>query len=178
MVDQVVDSASLTRALVSLAPLSVFWSWWVDYESEGDAAVYALFIGQGGISLPDRDYYLQNSTEMRAYRRRFVDVGQKLLELSGMEAAGAAKAMSDNLEIESALAAAMTPRDTERDEHGKHSNSQQLAHLCPCIAWEAWGRGLGLLPDQLTANLVLENSHAVEQVCRIITSAGLVKVGN
>lgn len=147
VVDQVVNSASLTRALVTLAPLSVFWSWWVDYESEDssdDEAVYALFIGQGGISLPDRDYYLLNSSDMRAYRRQFVDMGQTLLQLSGMQAAAAVKAMSDNLEIESALAVAMTPRDKERDVHGKHCSLEQLALLCPSIEWEAWGRGLGL----------------------------------
>ena len=84
-VEKVTDHESLSKSLVqmAIADMNLFWSWWVDSDSE-DASVYSFFLAQGGITMPDRDYYLTDTPEMRLHRQRYTEMSTAILQLAGL----------------------------------------------------------------------------------------------
>jgi len=77
------------------------------------SGVYALYLSQGGLSLPDRDYYLLDSfSAVRAAYREHVG---HLLRLAGDSPTDAARSAAAVVEVETALARASRTRVALRD---------------------------------------------------------------
>ena len=80
-----------------------------------DASQYMLIYAQGGLGLPDRDYYFKddaNSVKIRdAYRAHVA----KMLELGGANAAAASAGANTVMQIETALAKAALDRVARRN---------------------------------------------------------------
>ncbi|HUD83012.1 MAG TPA: M13 family metallopeptidase [Candidatus Saccharimonadales bacterium] len=82
-------------------------------EDEKNSAVYALYFEQGGLGMPDRDYYLAPSFAKQ--RVAYVDHVTKMLAMTGT-AQDAAKAGAEKiLDLETALAKASKARADLRD---------------------------------------------------------------
>ena len=81
-VEKITDHQTLSTSLIEMAisDMNVFWSWWVDSDSE-DASIYSFFLAQGGISMPDRDYYLKNTPEMSLHRKRYSEMALAILQV-------------------------------------------------------------------------------------------------
>lgn len=80
---------------------------------EKNSSIYSVSLGQGGLSLPDRDYYLNDN--FAKTREAYLAHVAKMLALIG-EDAGAARAHADTvMEIETALAKASKTRTEMRD---------------------------------------------------------------
>ena len=77
--------------------------------------VYIPSIGQGGTSLPDRDYYLKDDTRSTKIRDAYKGHLQKMFSLVGEDAATAAADAAAVLKIETTLAAAQMSRIEMRD---------------------------------------------------------------
>ncbi len=77
--------------------------------------VYIPSIGQGGTSLPDRDYYLKDDSRSVKIRDAYKVQLQKMFSLVGEDAATAAASAGRVLKIETALAAAQMSRIEMRD---------------------------------------------------------------
>src|SRR5690606_9538097 len=67
-----------------------------------DSSVNIAYVAQGGLSLPDRDYYFDE--DKAAQREAFVAHVAKVLELSGVAPADAAAQASDVMAFETRLA--------------------------------------------------------------------------
>ncbi len=78
-----------------------------------DSSVYALYLGQGGLSLPDRDYYLKE--DFAKIRQAFTTHLTAMLTLLGEEPAAARAHAATVLELETALAKASKSRVDLRD---------------------------------------------------------------
>jgi putative endopeptidase len=78
-----------------------------------DSSVYALYLGQGGLSLPDRDYYLKE--DFAKIRQAFTTHLAAMLTLLGEEPAAARAHAATVLELETALAKASKSRVDLRD---------------------------------------------------------------
>jgi len=77
--------------------------------------VYIPTIGQGGTSLPDRDYYLKDDTRSKKIRDAYKMHVQKMFSLVGEDAATSAADAAAVLKIETTLAAAQMSRIEMRD---------------------------------------------------------------
>ncbi len=77
-------------------------------QDEKDSSKQIASIGQGGLSLPDRDYYLLDRFE--AIRKQYVEHMTKMFTLAGDTPDQAAKEADAVLKIETALAKASTSR--------------------------------------------------------------------
>ena len=114
---------------------------------------YAVYAGQSGLGLPDRDYYLQPSfAAQKAAYQAYVD---KLLGLIGWpDPAGAAKAV---VAFETRIADASWTRAEQRliDKTYNPQDRAGLAALTPGFAWDRFlsGAGLGRL-DRLVVSEV------------------------
>jgi putative endopeptidase len=73
------------------------------------------YIDQGGLSLPDRDYYLKDDQKMKDMRQHLVDYVTQALTLAGQTPQQAADSAQTVLRIESALAKASMDRTSRRD---------------------------------------------------------------
>ena len=91
-----------------------------------DSEVYAFFFWQGGISLPDRDYYLSDS--FAKTRRQYLAHMRKMFELKGLSGQEARRSSERALRLETALAKAGRPRADLRDPV-KNYNRVEVAEL-------------------------------------------------
>jgi putative endopeptidase len=100
---------------------------------------------QGGLSLPDRDYYTRDDEESKKLRQQFVEHVTKMLVLAGDSQDQAAATGNTVLSIETSLAkASMTTverRDPEKIYH-KMSVAEAQA-LTPHLSWDAYFQAVG-----------------------------------
>jgi putative endopeptidase len=80
-----------------------------------DADMTMAFIDQGGITLPDRDYYLKDDADMVTIRKAFTDHMQKMFAMIGQSPEQAGQSASTVLKIETELARAAMDRTLRRD---------------------------------------------------------------
>ncbi len=111
-----------------------------DYQ---DATMAIGAIDQGGLSLPDRDYYLkpQYASDLKAYRRHVA----RMFELSGDGRYTAAAEAARVVEVETALARISLDRVSQRDPNNVHHKMALAAFeaMAPGFAWKAYFSGLG-----------------------------------
>jgi len=100
---------------------------------------------QGGLSLPDREYYLKTDSKSEEIRRRFAQHVSRMFELAGDSSESAAARARVVLELETKLAEASSDRVSMRvPEKNYHILSRkELAALAPGIDWEAYFRASG-----------------------------------
>ncbi|WP_165249960.1 M13 family metallopeptidase [Paludisphaera soli] len=102
---------------------------------------YVVYMGQGGISLPDESYYREE--KYKEIRDQFVAHVEKMLTLAGIEDAKAKAARV--LELETAVAKHHWDRVKRRDRTLTY-NKKTLAEvekLAPAIDWKTWLENLG-----------------------------------
>jgi putative endopeptidase len=80
-----------------------------------DANTEIAYIDQGGLSLPDRDYYLKDDARMVEMRQHYVAYVTEMFTLAGESAEQAADSAKTVLRIETALAKASMDRTERRD---------------------------------------------------------------
>ena len=87
-------------------------------QDEKDSSKQIASIGQGGLSLPDRDYYLLD--RFAAIRKQYVEHLTKMFSLAGDTPEEAAREADAVLRIETALAKASTSRTELRDPEKRY----------------------------------------------------------
>jgi endothelin-converting enzyme/putative endopeptidase len=87
-----------------------------------DASRYMIVYAQGGLSLPDRDYYIKDDENARAVRAGFEKHVSKMLQLAGEAPARADAAAAAILKIETALARSALDRVARRNPDNLYHN--------------------------------------------------------
>ncbi|MBO0360308.1 M13 family metallopeptidase [Hymenobacter sp. BT186] len=82
---------------------------------------YALYLSQGGLSLPDRDYYLKDDARSKTIRTAYVSYLTNLFELLGDNEATAKKGAETVLRLETRLAKASKDRVALRDPYANYN---------------------------------------------------------
>ena len=124
--------------------------------------VYSLGISQGGLGLPDRDYYLKDSfAKKRAAYQVYV---AKMLGMAGWrDPDGAAKAVVD---LEAKIAEVHWTRIENRDSE-KTYNPMSVAKLeayAPGFPWRAWLNAAGA---GSATQVVLAQNSAIQKMAKI-----------
>lgn len=106
--------------------------------------VYALQLSQGGLGLPDRDYYLAEgfASQREAYRKHIA----AMFRLQGASEADARAAAETVFALELELAKGSRSRTDLRDPNKNYHRKSldELAQLAPDIAWDAYFDALGV----------------------------------
>jgi putative endopeptidase len=97
-------------------------------------------LDQGGLGLPDRDYYTKDDAKSKETQQRYVQHVQKIFELMGEEPAAAKRNAATVMRMETALAKASMTRVDRRDPYKlKHKmNMADLHALAPNFDWKAY----------------------------------------
>ncbi|MDY0743511.1 M13 family metallopeptidase [Paucibacter sp. R3-3] len=100
----------------------------------------------GGISLPDRDYYVANDEKSQKLRAQYEAHVARTFELAGAAPAEAQAAAKTVLATETALAKATLTRVEKRDPYKTFHkyDAKGLQALTPDFDWAAYRRALGL----------------------------------
>jgi len=109
----------------------------------------AVQIGQSGLTLPDRDYYLNNDARMTAVRKSYAEYLAKLFTLA--EQPDAAGAASRVIALETAIAGKQWERARNRDRNAIYNpmTVAKLAESTPHFDWKGYlgAAGIGAATD-------------------------------
>jgi putative endopeptidase len=145
-IEAIHDTAGLinTGAKLQAQGVGVLFNFGSDQDFRDSSKVIGEAI-QGGLSLPDRDYYTRDDEESKKLRQQFVEHVTKILVLAGEAQEKAATEANTILSIETSLAkASMTNverRDPEKIYH-KMSVADAQA-LAPHLSWDAYFQAVG-----------------------------------
>jgi putative endopeptidase len=105
-----------------------------------DSRVTVANLDQGGISLPDRDYYLKDDPKSVETRQKYLEHVQKMFELLGDKPDAAAAEAKTVLAIETGLAKASMDRTARRDPQNRDHMMQatQAVALAPTFELTAY----------------------------------------
>jgi putative endopeptidase len=109
----VADIRSITRDLQRFG-VGAFHSFGVESDFE-DSDAYLVYVGQGGLGLPERDYYLRTDDRSAELRRAYVAHIANQLGNLGEDGAAAREAAERVLAFETRLAEASYPAERMRD---------------------------------------------------------------
>lgn len=139
------------RAIAHLERVGVsgIWGTGIDQDMK-DSEKYIIYLGQNGLGMPDRDYYLKDDAESKRVRAAYEEYLVRLFELAG-RGETARQDMEVVLEIETELAKASMKKEDVRDvDKTYHKKSlKQLSLLAPGIDWEDYFKILGAKPKQV-----------------------------
>jgi putative endopeptidase len=86
------------------------------------------YIDQGGLTLPDRDYYIKDDAKQVEMRKRLVEYATQVFTLAGQSAQSAGESAQAVLRIETALAKAEMDRTMRRDPKNRdHKMTREAA---------------------------------------------------
>ncbi len=115
-------------------------------QDQKDATKQILGTGQGGLTLPDRDYYLNQDDRSKKLREQYVAHVTKMFALLGDAPDHAANEAADVLRIETALAAGSMGRVEMRDPAKRYHimTVAELQALSPDFNWQQYINGMGV----------------------------------
>jgi putative endopeptidase len=104
-----------------------------------NVSLYIPQIGQGGTSLPDRDYYIKNDARSTAIRTAFKNHVEKMFGLVGENGATASYSADAVMRIETALAKAQMSRVEMRDPYKTYNKFavKDLTAQTPGLDWSS-----------------------------------------
>ncbi|HEU5305589.1 MAG TPA: M13 family metallopeptidase [Gemmatimonadales bacterium] len=101
---------------------------------------------QGGLGLPDRDYYLKGDSASEKIRAQYVEHVGNMLRLSGADPAAASRAAAAIMRLETELATASMTREAQRDPEAVYhlTRTGDLRKMSPRFGWGSYLSSRGL----------------------------------
>ena len=111
-----------------------------------NSEVMAYYLGQGGLGLPDRDYYFNTDARTAGIRNAYAPHVAKMLQLVGYDAQKAQASSQAILKLETRLAASSRKREDLRDPYKNYNKFavSKLSILTPSIDWDQWLKDIGI----------------------------------
>jgi len=123
-----------------------------DYKRSTDVIAQA---GQGGLSLPDRDYYTKDDAKSKSLRDEYVKHVAKMFELLGDDADKSAVEAQSVLSTETKLAEVSRNRVDRRDPDKNYNKMTfaQLSELTPNFSWNEYLKARGIMAQSGAVNV-------------------------
>jgi putative endopeptidase len=143
----VADAAGLCREIAHLHTMGVrgLFGFGAGQDDKKSTDIIANLF-QGGLGLPDRDYYTKDDARSAELRAKYVDHLTKMFQLMGDDAATAASNAAVVMKIETSLATASKTRVELRDPEANYHKMtlDELSAAAPDFAWATYFAGIGL----------------------------------
>ncbi len=109
-------------------------------QDQKNSSRYIVQLFQGGLGLPEREYYFSTDERSKKQREAYVAHIAKMLTLSGLNTDDAAKSATDIMTLETALAEAAMTRVDARDPDKTYNlmTLDNLKKLAPNFDWSAF----------------------------------------
>ena len=134
---------------------------------------HALFFGQSGLGLPDRDYYLKDDEKLKKAREAYEQHIVKILTLAGETQADAVKQAASILALETAIAKIQWDNVQNRDYEKMYNvyTLQKLQRLTPAFDWKTYFKVTKL--HNKTKGFVVTQESFFKDLNLILTSTPL-----
>lgn len=143
----IADAASLARQIAHLqrSGVNALFGFGSDPDARNSTMNIAV-LTQGGLGLPDRDYYLNDDQRSKAIRAAYVTHVQKMFALAGEDTAKSTGEANSVMSIETELAKHALTRVARRDPVATYHKMSfaQLQALAPNFSWSDYVRVAGL----------------------------------
>src|SRR5205085_641118 len=139
-------AALVARLQLEAAGTTMFGSSSIQEPHNTDQQIAGL--SQGGLGLPDRDYYTKDDVKSKETRERYLEHVKKVFELLGDSQDKAKTEAQDVMRMEAGLAAASLTRVERRDPY-KRKNKMKVADLqavAPNFDWPAFFKAANAPP--------------------------------
>ncbi|MGA3287911.1 MAG: M13 family metallopeptidase [Bacteroidota bacterium] len=147
MIDGINDIMGVVRAaayihVVAGSPMFTFSVGQDDRMSSKNA----IFIWQGGLSLPDKRYYFDADSAAIMIRQKFVVHAGNMFKILGYDDVKAKRAAENLMTLETALAKTSRNREDTRDPLKNYNkiSFKQLTKTTPNLDWYIFTKGVGL----------------------------------
>jgi putative endopeptidase len=129
-------------------------------------------LSQGGLALPDRDYYLRDDAKSGEIRQRYVAHVANMFKLAGDSAGDAAAKAKLTMELETALAKAAMDRVSMRDPNKTYHMMavKELVALAPGFDWQGYFKATGA-PAFTTLNVAQPDT--IKQLDQTLPQLGM-----
>ena len=138
-----------------------------------DSNVNTLYVGQSGLSMGDRDYYVdpENAPIKEAYKNYLV----RIFTLAGYDEAAAAQAAADALEVEDSLAEVFFSNVEQRDIPAQYNpmTRAEFAKAYDAIDWDVYFEGMGLADAD---RMIVQQKRVMERVNQLFKTLPLDKI--
>jgi putative endopeptidase len=131
---------------------------------------YLPFLLQGGLSMPDRDYYISNSDSMREIRRQFLEHIETVFKLAAYPDAHAAAARVYALEMRIAGVHATREETVDVAKGNNHWQRADFDTRAPGMDWQQFFAAAGLGKQ---AEFVVWHPGAVTGIAALTGTAAL-----
>lgn len=149
-------------------PLFYFFGSQDDQNSE---MVIANFY-QGGLGLPDRDYYTSEDAKTEEMRTAYLAHMQKMFELAGEESSAAEAIAKSILNFETRLAKSSLTRLENRDPFRTYNKMSldELQKMAPETNWSAYFAALGL---PVPGDINVRQTDFIKEVSKMVVEENL-----
>ena len=140
-------------------------------DDKNSAMVIANFY-QGGLGLPDRDYYLSDDPRSTEMRTAYVAHVQRMFKLAGCKSADAESHAKRIMILETRLAEASFTRLENRDPFNTYNKMPiaELQELAPEVDWKAYFVALGL---PTLAEINVRQKPFIQEVAKMLNEEAL-----
>ena len=152
LIAKIKDQAALQKEIAHLHSIGINAAFGSGSNQDfKNSAEVTAGVFQGGLGLPNRDYYFKSDDKSKTIRDEYLKHVAKMFELMGDDPAKAAAEAQAIMKLETKLAeGSKTPvelRDPEQNYH--RMRMAQLSEVAPAIDWVAYFQGTGLMqkPD-------------------------------
>ncbi len=140
-------------------------SYWVDLDAKAPDT-YVLYLGQGGVGLPNRNYYLEDTPQMKDIRQSYIAYIGTMLKLAGET--GVEQKAQKIFDLEKSLATVHWSPEARRDTL-KNYHAMSLDEMKKYTQGFDWGAFISSrkLTDKQLEKVIVETDSAVEQTAKI-----------
>jgi putative endopeptidase len=155
----------------SLESVNAFFGVGVQQDAK-DSTQQIAAVGQGGLGLPDRDFYFREDAKSAEIRRQYVQHAQKMFQLFGEKPEDAAIHAQTIMRMETALAKGSLDNVSRRDPNKVYHRMglKELQALSPSFHWSQFMQEIGL--GQVSSLNVAEPGY-IQEMQELITKSSL-----
>ena len=149
-IEDITNTSELSRCIGELQAVGINGPWRVIVDiDDKDSSSHILRLRQGGLTLPDREYYLGTSSKMKDVRKKYDAHLQEVEAQFATLSKNGEKFSARLIEFETEIAKHSRTNDALREvEENYHKTSYaELRSAYPNINWAAFAEGLGWRPD-------------------------------
>jgi len=115
------------------------------YQDSKNSEQMALYLYQGGLGLPNRDYYFNTDSSTTVKRNAYVKHIARMMELLGDDTATAAANAATIMKLETRLAKVSRKLEALRDPYANYNKFAvtDIKKLAPAVDWKVWAASIG-----------------------------------
>ena len=149
MIDAIQTQDDVINTAVKLQKIGTTALFQADVDADQKSSgVNILTLAQGGLGLPDRDYYLRTDPRSVEIRKAYTAYIINIYSLLGRNASDAANAANTIMKIETELAKSSMTLVEQRDPYATYNKmtADELISNDPDVNWKLYFTGMGYAP--------------------------------